>query len=122
MSKVYFGNWAGVNWRGLQGKEAMEADFNETLPASVHILFAYYGDYSGYDGQAYVLFEQDGKLFEVAASHCSCYGLEDQWSPNEMTPAAVRSYFTKSSYYVNDDKAHAAVLRALDRFEQRVAA
>lgn len=121
MSKVYFGDWAERSYNGKQGREAMEADFEVSLPASVHILFAYYFEES-YSGSAYVLFEQDGKLYEVAASHCSCYGLEDQWSPAETVPAAARTYLTDSDYYVNDDVAKAAALRALDRFEQRVAA
>jgi len=49
------------------------------------ILFAYYGEVCGYDGEAFVLFEQDGKLYEVNGSHCSCYGLEGQWEPEETT-------------------------------------
>lgn len=50
--------------------------------AGVNILFGYYSclDYSG---SAFVLFEQDGKLYEVNGSHCSCNGLEGQWEPEE---------------------------------------
>lgn len=121
MSKVYFGDWAEPSYSGKQGREAMEKDFNVKLPDSVHILFAYYGQRS-YEGSAYVLFEQDGKLFEVAASHCSCYGLEDQWSPAETVAAAARTYLKDTYYYVDDETAKQAALRALDRFEQRVAA
>ena len=47
-----------------------------------NILFASYGTPS-YEGYAWVLFEQNGKLFEVEGSHCSCYGLEGQFEPNE---------------------------------------
>ena len=50
--------------------------------AGVHILFGYYS-YEDYSGYAYVLFEQDGKLYEVNGGHCSCNGLEDQWEPEE---------------------------------------
>lgn len=50
--------------------------------AGCTVLFAAYdGDY---DGQALVVFRLDGKLYEVNGSHCSCYGLEDQWDP-ELT-------------------------------------
>lgn len=53
------------------------------------ILFAsYLKEY--YDGSAFVLFEWDGKLYEVNGSHCSCDGLEDQWEPEETSVAAVR--------------------------------
>jgi len=50
----------------------------------VTILLAeyYYEDYSG---SAWVLFMEDEKLYEVHGSHCSCYGLEDQWEPEEVT-------------------------------------
>ncbi|MDQ0174418.1 hypothetical protein [Bacillus chungangensis] len=49
----------------------------------VNILFASYGQ-DNYTGDAWVLFEKEGKLFEVNGSHCSCYGLEDQWFPEEV--------------------------------------
>ncbi|ASA22615.1 hypothetical protein [Paenibacillus donghaensis] len=47
------------------------------------VLFASYGN-DNYSGAAWVLFLKDGKLYEVNGSHCSCYGLEDQWSPEEV--------------------------------------
>lgn len=50
----------------------------------INILFASYG-YENYSGDAWVLYEQNGKLYEVNGSHCSCYGLENQWSPEEVT-------------------------------------
>lgn len=46
----------------------------------INILFAWY-DTPPYEGYAYVLFEKDGVLYEVQGSHCSCYGLENQWEP-----------------------------------------
>ena len=41
--------------------------------------------YEAYDGSAYVLFEKEDKLYSVTACHCSCYGLEEQWKPEEET-------------------------------------
>lgn len=55
----------------------------------INILFASYGT-DNYTGDAFVLFERDGKLFEVNGSHCSCYGLEGQWTPEETTIEALR--------------------------------
>lgn len=43
-----------------------------------------------YEGSAAVLFVDDGKLFWVSGSHCSCFGLENQWSPEEVTIEQVR--------------------------------
>lgn len=47
-----------------------------------NILFASYV-YEDYSGDAVVLFERDGKLYEVYGSHCSCYGLEGQWEEGD---------------------------------------
>lgn len=51
---------------------------------NAEILLASYGTPS-YEGYAFVLFIREGKLYEVNASHCSCHGLEGQWSPEETT-------------------------------------
>lgn len=58
--------------------------FKISKPKGVKILFAVYS-YESYSGKAFVLFEMAGKLYEVNGSHCSCYGLEDQWQPEETT-------------------------------------
>lgn len=66
-------------------KEAKEK-IREVLTTSlkgVNLLFSYYS-YENYEGSAFVLFEKEGKLYEVNGSHCSCYGLENQWSPEEV--------------------------------------
>lgn len=52
------------------------------------VLLAWYG-YGSYDGSALVVYKKDGKLFEVNGGHCSCYGLEGQWDPEETTPEAL---------------------------------
>jgi len=39
-----------------------------------------------------VLFKRGGKLYDVNGSHCSCFGLEDQWLPEETTVAALYRY------------------------------
>ena len=55
----------------------------------VHILYAEY-DCPSYEGSAFVLFTtQDGKLFEVNGSHCSCDDFWGQWEPEETTAEAV---------------------------------
>lgn len=48
-----------------------------------NILFASYG-VDNYSGDAWVLFEENGKLYEVNASHCSCDGLHGQWEAEEV--------------------------------------
>jgi hypothetical protein len=56
---------------------------------SINILFASYGE-DNYSGDAFVLFEKDGCLYEVNGSHCSCYGLEDQFEPEGVTLEAIK--------------------------------
>ena len=75
--KRYFQNWKNV--------EEVLNDFRTDAPLKdEEVLFAWYG-YGDYCGDARVLFQRDGKLYEVSAGHCSCYGLEDQWNPTEVT-------------------------------------
>lgn len=47
--------------------------------------------YSGgvWDGEAMVIYKSEGKLYEVNGSHCSCYGLEGQWDPEETSYKAL---------------------------------
>ncbi len=77
---VYLNDWSS--------KEGLEQDFKTNLDG-VNILFASYS-YENYSGDAFVLFEKDGKLYEVNGSHCSCYGLEGQWAPEETNVQALK--------------------------------
>jgi hypothetical protein len=61
---------------------------------AIKILFASYM-YESYSGNAFVLFEQDGKLYEVHGGHCSCYGLEGQWEPEETALESLKLRFEK---------------------------
>lgn len=70
-----------------ENKKLMTKAIEEWRP--INILFASYG-YENYSGDAYVLFERDGKLFDVIGGHCSCYGLEGQFSPTETTLEAIK--------------------------------
>lgn len=56
--------------------------------ATKNLLFAVYCD-DGCVGNAFVLFEEHMRLYEVHASHCSCYGLENQFDVEEVTLEAL---------------------------------
>ncbi len=65
----------------------------KTMPAccsDIELLLAYYTD-ENYSGDAFVLFRRGGELFEVNGGHCSCNGLEGQWTP-ELTSAEALRY------------------------------
>ena len=89
-------------------REDIERNFMVTLDPSVEILFASYGG-GVYEGDAFVLFEQDGKLFQVTGGHCSCYGLEGQWDPEETTLEYLRRINAVTDYhFLRDHDATAA--------------
>lgn len=86
----YFADWAE------KGHEQMVADFGHDCVPDEDVVFASY-IYADYSGAAYVLFERDGKLFEINGSHCSCHGLSEagiceggsQWVPEETSWQAI---------------------------------
>lgn len=83
MNGVYLNDWSC--------KEDVCRDFclTESDLYGAEILFANY-TYENYIGNAVVIFRHAGKLYEVHGAHCSCYGLEDQWEPEETSIEALR--------------------------------
>ena len=81
---------------------------SHTTLLDVEILWAEY-DKDGYSGKAWVLFRKDGQLYEVNASHCSCYGLEDQWKPQKTS---VKSLSMREK--VNEETELVDILLAFD--------
>jgi hypothetical protein len=84
---TYWNDWAEG------GEAAMLRDFSvdsKVLEGATVLAAAY--TYGHYSGSAYVLFEKDGKLFSVNGDHCSCNGLEDQWTPEEVVPAVDKDF------------------------------
>ncbi len=86
-AQIYLADWAE------SGRQGLLADFNEygvsdDLLEGYEVLLAYYS-YEDYSGEAFVLLRKEGKLYEVNGSHCSCYGLEGQWEPEETTTESL---------------------------------
>ncbi len=105
---VYLNDWEE------DGEPQMLSDFNvdASVLAGATVLVASY-TYDDYSGSAYVLFERDGKLYEVHGSHCSCYGLEGQWEPEETFEDAIRHRLTAGTWG-EEDRIKKAVMAALD--------
>lgn len=76
------------------------------------IVVAWYGQ-GDYEGSAFVLYRQNGKLYEVNGGHCSCMGLEDQWEPEETTVEALKHRiehgYMFSDYYTDGGAAKEAL-------------
>lgn len=80
------------------------------------VLVAYesVGDW-GCDSSSFTLLRRinDGVLFENHGSHCSCYGFENQWEPEETTVESLRSRTWGFAYggYDDDRQANEAAIR-----------
>lgn len=88
-----FKDFDGERWSYYSENEEPTPVEEKPKFIGAEVLFASYGT-DNYSGDAFVLFRRDGKLFEVNGSHCSCYGLEGQWDPEETTVAALRHRLT----------------------------
>lgn len=80
----------------------IENNYIIKLPKNIKILVAYesVSDF-GCDSTAYFLFQRGKQLFEVHASHCSCYGFENQWEPEKTSKKYLKSekfHFSTGGY------------------------
>jgi hypothetical protein len=77
MSDVYhdiFQSWADV-------QREYEMDWAEPD----EVLYANYS-YEDYTGDSDVVYRNGPSIFWQRGSHCSCFGLEGQWDPEEYSP------------------------------------
>ena len=70
--------------------------FNMNEPEPDEVLVAIY-DIDGYDGYAHVVYRNGRKYYLNYGSHCSCYGLEDQWEPEEFSSKKLLIAFLEKS-------------------------
>lgn len=81
----YFKDWDAVVdnfFYTAYGDEQAKANAREANPEPDQVLLASYGG-GGYDGDALVAYRQGDKYYTIEGGHCSCYGLEGQWKPEE---------------------------------------
>ncbi|WP_332274865.1 hypothetical protein [Bacillus velezensis] len=81
--------------------EQWNYDSDKKVDRNINILFASYGQ-ANYSGDAWVLFEKDGELYEVNGSHCSCYGLEGQFSPEVVVLAELENRLVNGTFGEDD--------------------
>ena len=92
LKDVYLGDWGGLEdlLRNFQiGKDEVKG---------YKVIVAYYS-YEDYSGSAFVLLKKGRKYYEVHGSHCSCYGLEGQWSLEESAPLALKYRIEQGHHY-----------------------
>ena len=90
----------------------------EKIEKPTEIIYAEY-DNADYDGHADVLFYDNGKFWYVTGSHCSCYGLEDQWSPEEYSIEALKGQVERDCYgFFKDQKE--LIMAAIEKYESPI--
>jgi hypothetical protein len=116
-----------IYWNGFLKRTVKESEdymikefcIQPDILQNIQILFATY-DISEYDGYAFILFKKDNKLYEVNASHCSCYGLEGQWKPGKAFIPELRHRIEegqlglmKNIYFIGNHKFYNVILLKL---------
>lgn len=104
MEAIYLGDFTKL--------EDLEEQFATTFDPEIHILVACY-ETENWEGSAMVIFEQEGSLFLVEGSHCSCYGLEGQWNPTEITVDYVNYRAKEGSFFGSYEDLNNKFLAAL---------
>lgn len=114
---MFFGVWDSV--------QGIADSFNNPLIVGTirDVIYARYSGYGSldrdYEMWARVLYiGHDGHLYEVHGSHCSCYGLEDQWEPEIVTIQAIVNDLknTKTWNSLDDDDRRAIITGLVKHF------
>lgn len=93
----FLNDWAGLDQAVLERQFGLPAG---SLSGLQIILASYSRDPLG--GEAFVLFRQDGVLYEVNASHDSGSDLAGQWEPEETLVRVLRHRLTRGRLGLDD--------------------
>lgn len=85
----YHGNFS--DWSDIQSYFEMEE------PKPEEVLYAEYSQ-EYYEGSARVVYRNGDKFYYVYGGHCSCYGLEGQWDPEEYSAELLVAAWAKGSW------------------------
>lgn len=86
---IFLNDWDFNNEKDSIKQLMSDFEIKESDLEGIEILLASYV-YEDYNGDAFVLLKKGGKLFEINGSHCSCYGLEDQWDMEEADVESLK--------------------------------
>ena len=109
MKRLYLEDLAGLTQEGAYKhiSESYEVPIKEVRKYQVLIAYESVGSW-GCDSSSWFLLrnKEDGKLYETHGGHCSCYGFEGQFEPEETTVEYLQSpnfYFSCGGYDDNKD-------------------
>ena len=101
---IYRNDWK--NWQDVA------SDFRTTVPEPEEVIFADY-TYEDYSGNAVVVYRQGDRYYVVDGGHCSCYGLEDQWKPEEYASLDILIGALSKGWLRNSDVLSVLIARRL---------
>lgn len=90
MMEVYrgsFDSWADV-----------QREFQMDVPEPDDVIYAEY-DTPCYDGYANVIYRNGDRYYWAYGSHCSCYGLEEQWDPEEYDGRSLIEVLRRGNHW-----------------------
>lgn len=97
--QVYFDNW--TKWADVSNDFSNGYSWNmpavPAIPEPEEVLLAAYS-YEDYSGDAFVIYRQGDKYYTNEGGHCSCHGLEGQWSPEAYTLPVLITALEKFKY------------------------
>lgn len=67
------------------------------------VIYAEY-DTPSYEGYANVIYRNGDRYYWVYGSHCSCYGLEGQWDPEEYDGRSLIEALRRGNHWRLDDR------------------
>lgn len=84
------------SWRDVQS----QYDMQEHEPDEV--IYAQYS-YECYSGHSNVVYRNGDRFYWVRGSHCSCYGLEGQWNPEEYSANQFIEAYNRGNWWESDE-------------------
>lgn len=84
-------------YEGFENWEDVGKEFATEMPQNVIPLCAIYNQ-EDYEGSAVVVYVEGHDLKFVYGSHCSCFGLEDQWDPEIIEWEAAETVLDQTYY------------------------
>ena len=89
--------------------------FEEDVAEPDEVLLAMY-DMDGYEGSADVIYRNGDRYYWAHGSHCSCYGLEGQFDPEEYSAELLVAALRRGNhFYWAGDHADALCNQIVDR-------
>jgi hypothetical protein len=87
-----FGSWADV-----------QREFEMEVPEPDQLIYVEY-DAGWYEGSANVIYRVGDRFYWAYGSHCSCYGLEGQWDPEEYDAHQLVEALRRGNHWRLDDR------------------